>query len=219
MNQSDYDNFINIMQLVAEQYNKKLSEGLLSLYWNGLKNHDFDAVRDAVGRHLANADTGQYMPKIADILRMMEGTSLDSALAAWAKIDIAIKQIGPYESVVFDDPIIHRVLHDMGGWLMLGTKSEDEWPFVAKEFENRYRGIKSRGTAFTFPAKLIGLAEAHNSNEGFVVENPILIGETKAAQNVFSGGASGSSMLKITRMVIDKKLTEVLDFTGKKNGN
>lgn len=200
MNQSDYDNFVDIMQLVSEQYGKKPSDGLIALYWQGLKGYDFNAVKEAIGKHLANTDTGQFMPKIADIIRMMQGTSLDSALGAWAKVDRAVRIIGPYESVVFDDPLIHRVLHDMGGWLSLGTKTDDEWPFVAREFENRYRGFKSRNERFKYPAQLIGLSEANNSKEGFKVDAPMLIGDKTKALEVLQLGSSGGALLGMTRM-------------------
>lgn len=200
MKQSEFDDFVDVMQLVSEQYGKKPSDGLISLYWQGLKGYEFNAVREAIGKHLSNTDTGMFMPKIADIIRMMQGTSLDSALGAWAKVDRAIRQIGQYETVVFDDAIIHKVLHDMGGWLSLGTKTEDEWPFVAKEFENRYRGFKSRNERIEYPAKLIGISEAHNVQEGRKVAQPMLIGDASKAQEVLQLGSSGGSLLGITRM-------------------
>jgi len=162
-------------------------------------------VRDALGRHLRNTDTGQFMPKIADIIKMLQGSSLDSALNAWAKIDQALRQVGPYETVVFDDPLIHRVLHDMGGWMMLGQKTDDEWPFVAREFEQRYRGFKSRNERFEYPAKLIGVSEAHNSKEGHKTAQPMLIGDATQAKAVMLAGANGGKLLGLTRMyeVID----------------
>lgn len=189
MNQSDFVKFTDIMQLVAEQYSKTPSDGLISLYWQGLKNYDFLAVQDAIGRHLANTDTGQFMPKIADIIRMMSGSSLDAALSAWAKVDRAVRHVGTYESVVFDDPLIHSVLHDMGGWVGFGTKTEDEWPFVAREFENRYRGFKARSEIPPYPPKMVGIAELHNGQSGFKVASPMLIGNSEIAQRVMDGGA------------------------------
>lgn len=200
MKQSEFDDFVDVMQLVSEQYGKKPSDGLISLYWQALKGYEFNAVREAIGKHLANTDTGQFMPKIADIIRMMQGTSLDSALSAWAKVARAIRQVGPYESVVFDDPIIHKVLHDMGGWLMLGTKTDDEWPFVAREFENRYRGFKSRNERIEYPAKLIGLFEANNAPEGHRVAPPMLIGDKTKALEVLQLGTNGSALLGMSRM-------------------
>ncbi|MFA6271029.1 MAG: DUF6475 domain-containing protein [Candidatus Paceibacterota bacterium] len=200
MKQSEFDDFVDVMQLVSEQYGKKPSDGLISLYWQGLKGYEFNAVREAIGKHLANTDTGMFMPKIADIIRMMQGTSLDSALSAWAKVDKAIRRVGPYESVVFDDAIIHKVLHDMGGWLSLGTKTDDEWPFVAKEFENRYRGFKSRNEQIEYPAKLIGLYEAHNAEKNKRVAPPMLIGDQTKAMEVLRLGSSGGALLGFSRM-------------------
>ena len=200
MNQSDYDNFVDVMQLVSEQYGKKPSDGLISLYWQGLKAYEFPSVREAIGKHLANTDTGQFMPKIADIIRMMQGTSLDSALSAWSKVDRAVRDVGPYETVVFDDPIIHKVLHDMGGWLMLSEKTENDWPFIAKEFENRYRGFKSRNERIEYPARLIGLFEANNTKEGRAVKEPMLIGDKTKAIEVMQLGTSSKSLLGFSRM-------------------
>jgi len=205
MQQRDFDCFVDIIQAVSEQYGKRLSDSVLALYWQGLQDFELIAVRDALGRHLRNTDTGQFMPKIADIIKMLQGSSLDSALNAWAKIDQALRQVGPYETVVFDDPLIHRVLHDMGGWMMLGQKTDDEWPFVAREFEQRYRGFKSRNERFEYPAKLIGVSEAHNSKEGHKTAQPMLIGDATQAKAVMLAGANGGKLLGLTRMyeVID----------------
>jgi hypothetical protein len=144
MQQRDFDEFCEMLDLIAEQYGKTLSDGAKALYWQGLHDFDLSALKQAASRHLRNPDTGQFMPKIADFVRMLQGSTQDAALTAWAKVDQAIRRIGTYQDVVFDDPIIHRVIQDMGGWIGLGTKTEDEWPFVAKEFENRYRGFKQR---------------------------------------------------------------------------
>lgn len=199
MIQSEFDDFSGILEVIAEQYGKKLSQNVVALYWQALQDYDLAAVKDALGRHLRNTDTGQFMPKVADIIRMMQGSSMDSALSAWSKVDRALRQVGPYESVVFDDPIIHRVLHDMGGWLSLGTKTEDEWPFVAKEFENRYRGFKSRNERVEYPSKLTGIFEANNSSEGHKIAAPILIGDATKAHEVLALGSQGGKMLGVSR--------------------
>lgn len=190
MKQSEFDEFCEMLDHVSEQYNKTLSEGVKILYWQGLEEYDLSAVRQALGKHLKNPDNGQFMPKIADVVRMMQGTTQDSALIAWAKVDKAVRQIGTGTSVVFDDPIIHKVLQDMGGWLSFGSKSEDEWPFVAKDFENRYRGYKLRNEQTEYPKVLIGLYEAQNSTQGFKSDPPILVGDTDKAKQVMLGGTT-----------------------------
>ena len=202
MQQNDYDDFVDILQVVSEQYGKRVSDGVVALYWQGLQEFDLAAVRDALGRHIRNTDTGQFMPKIADIIRMLQGSSQDAAFSAWSKVDKAARHVGPYETVCFDDPLIHRVLHDMGGWMMLGQKTDEEWPFVARDFENRYRGFKSRNERVDYPSKLIGISESHNSKEGHEVGQPMLIGNAEKATAVLIGGIKGSQMLGLSRLKI-----------------
>lgn len=204
MRNDELEDFTHIMQAVAEQYGKPMTDNLIALYWQGLQEFDLIAVRDALGKHLRNTDTGQFMPKIADIIRMMQGSSQDAAFAAWSKVDKAVRSVGPYDTVVFDDPLIHKVLHDMGGWMGICDKDDEAWPFIAKEFETRYRGFKSRNEKVEYPAKLIGIFEAHNSKEGHKVAAPMLIGDASKAQDVLRLGTTGSKLLGMTRLNVDE---------------
>lgn len=198
MQPQQLDDFIEVLEAVAEQYGKPLSDGLKELYWNALKGYDYEAVTLALTRHIRNTDSGMFMPKIADIVKMLQGSTQDSAFAAWTKVDKAVRSVGTYDSVVFDDPIIHRVINDMGGWMQLGQKQETDWPFVAKEFENRYRGFKSRNEVPEYPKALPGIFEAHNSKEGHKVAPPVLIGNKEQALLVAQGGIENAA-LQITR--------------------
>lgn len=194
MKQEHFDDFCELLGVVSEQYGKPISEGAKILYWQGLIDFEFSAVQQALYRHVRNPDNGMFMPKIADIVKMLQGSTQDSALNAWAKVDKAVRQIGTGSTVVFDDPIIHRVLQDMGGWLSLGHRSEDEWPFVAKEFENRYRGFKARGEKPEYPKTLIGIYDAHNLPNGFKPTKPILIGNKSLAEQVMLDGTEKPSL-------------------------
>lgn len=188
MQASDKKRFATLLSGVAEYYGKELSPGVISLYWQGLQQYDIGAVEKALWDHTQNPDNGQFMPKIADITRAMQGRTQDQAAIAWSKVDQAIRRIGTYQDVAFDDPIIHRVIADMGGWIWFGNQIEDEWPFVAKNFENRYRGYKLRGETPEYQPVLIGLANAHNQQEGFRNNPPILIGNQSSAKLVMLGG-------------------------------
>jgi hypothetical protein len=186
--QTDYARFLSILTGIADYYGKELSEGVISLYWQGLMQYDLPAVEKALWEHTQNPDNGQFMPKIADVCRGLQGRTQDQAALAWSKVDTAVRRIGTYSDVVFDDPIIHRVLADMGGWIKLGTHTDDDWPFVAKEFENRYRGYKLRGEVPEYQPVMTGIANAHNQKEGFRSQPPMLIGnEAKAKQVMLAG--------------------------------
>lgn len=199
MQQSDYDDFIDIIQVVGEQYSKRLSGGVIALYWQGLQDYELNAVKDALGKHLRNPDTGMFMPKIADIIRMLQGSTQDAALNAWAKVDRAVRHVGAYETVVFDDALIHAVLASMGGWLWLNGQDNEAWPHIARNFETAYRGFKARGEIPPYPPTLIGISEAHNGKEGFAIKPPTLIGDADKARMTMEGG-SDKPVIAITAM-------------------
>ena len=194
MSPGDKQAFSEVLAQVHAYYRQELSPWALAVWWDALKGYDLVAIRDALGRHAVNPDTGQFCPKVADVVKMMQGTSLDGALQAWSKVVQAIRRAGPWKSVVFDDPLIHRVIEEMGGWAKLNAVTEDELPFRAKEFENRYRGYSARSLRPEYPAVMIGLAEASNASKGLKVEPPLLIGDTKKAQLVMERGGEGGQL-------------------------
>jgi hypothetical protein len=208
MEQIDELKFVTILTGLADYYGKELSEGTIALYWQGLQQYDLKAVERAMWEHTQNPDNGQFMPKIADITRCLQGRTQDQAFMAWTKVDSAIKRVGTYQDVAFDDPIIHRVIMDMGGWIWLGHQTEEEWPFIAKRFESAYRGYRMRGETPDYPPVLTGIANAHNQQEGFATAPPTLIGDQGKAQMVLSGGTNkpmiemrqmDSSMLRLVK--------------------
>lgn len=190
MQQSDYDDFAALIADVHAFYRQSVSPFGLSVWWAACQQWDLAAVRDALGRHAVNPDAGQFMPKPAYLVRLIGGRTVDTALRAWAKVDKAIRQVGTYRSVVFDDPLIHRVIEDMGGWVLMGTKTDDDWPFVAKEFENRYRGYAGRAETPAYLRRLAGIAETENARGGHPVESPVLVGDEARARAVMAGGST-----------------------------
>ena len=188
MTDTDAKQFFALIGDVHAFYRQPFSDFSGTVWFEAMKPYDFAAVSGALSRHCVNPDSGQFMPKPADVVRMLRGSTQDSALVAWAKVDKAVRTVGVYESVVFDDPLIHRVIDEMGGWCRLGKETDKEWPFVGKEFENRYRGYTLRSEKPEYPPKLVGLAESMNTQTGFVAKPPRLIGNPVLAQRVFSGG-------------------------------
>lgn len=182
--------FSRTLLAVADYYGKELSENVVDLYWNGLREYDLASVKRALWAHARNPDSGQFMPKIADVARVMQGRTDDQAAIAWSKVNQAVRRVGTYQCVVFDDPVIHRVIADMGGWVLIGSKDDKEWPFVAREFETRYRGYRMRDETPEYPPVLIGMANAHNGQQGFRLNPPILVGDERKANAVRLGGTT-----------------------------
>lgn len=122
MNIQDYDQFCQAMTATMELYNKpSLSEFSLSLWWGALNCYTLSEVLGGLSRHVQNPDSGQFAPKPADVVRAIGGTTHDNSAMAWAKVDRAVRSIGGYEDVVFDDAYIHAAIEDMGGWVRVCT--------------------------------------------------------------------------------------------------
>lgn len=190
MQDNDKKRFATLLAGMADYYGKSLSNGVISLYWQGLKQYDIEAVEKALWEHTQNPDSGQFMPKIADVTRNLQGRTVDQASIAWSKVDSAIRRIGTYSDVVFDDPIIHRVIADMGGWIKFGTVDEKEWQFTGNQFRTRYQGYRMRGEVPEYQPVLIGIANAHNAKEGHKTQPPMMVGNEEKAKQVLLAGTN-----------------------------
>lgn len=187
MEEQDRKDFFNLVADVYGFYRTDCTKFALNVWWESCRQFNFSAVRDAFNRHAMNPDNGQFCPKPADLVKLIGGGTQDGALVAWSKVNKAIRSIGPYQTVVFDDPIIHKVISDMGGWISLGNLTEEELPFKAKEFENRYRGYRIRGEISEVPEKLIGLADADRIARGLEEAQPVAIGMRNPASFIKLG--------------------------------
>ena len=189
MREQDKESVLALVASVYAFYRVDCSPFALSIWWEAMQPYDFMAVKDGFNRHCVNPDNGQFLPKPADIVKLIGGGTQDAALIAWAKVEAACRSVGQYQSVVFDDPIIHCVIRDMGDWVKLCNTDVDELPFRAKEFEQRYRGYKLRGSVGEFPRTLIGIAEGSNKAQGLPADLPVMIGEQQKCLQVYKGGS------------------------------
>ena len=178
---------------VMSVYGKQITTGFVDVFFDALSGYDIESVRRGLNAHVQNPDSGQFAPKPADVVRLIDGTSQDQGMQAWSRVDKAVRRVGPYQSVVFDDPIVHRVLDDMGGWVKLcNTGSEDDYKFQGLEFARRYRAcVIAGGVGDNYPHYLIGTTETDNSSRGLRVPEPLLIGDRTACLAVLSNGAGG----------------------------
>lgn len=175
---------------LADYYKDEVSQASLKIYWEGLKHFDYEAIEQAAWAHTQLPDeSGHWMPRVDSLRRMLEGRTSDQGQIAWSKVDRAVRTIGPYWDVAFDDPIIHRVIADMGGWVQINSSDDKNWPFVAKEFVNRYQSFKMTGQQPEHERYLIGMATAHNQAAGLTDEKPQirLLGNVDKARQIASG--------------------------------
>ena len=189
MNNNDKREFFDAMESAFEIYGKKPCDRVANLYWDSLIRFDLADVLRALSSHVQNPDTGQFLPKPADIIRILDGTTQSKAMVAWSKVHKAIRTVGPHSSVLFDDPLIHAVLADMGGWIALCEVPDNEMPFSANKFEKRYQAYSAQDGIPQYPRMLIGISDAYNQREGFKTSPPICIGNLGQCNLVLQHGS------------------------------
>ena len=182
--------FLKLISKMYAFYRQAFSDFDGSVWWFAMKHYEFEAVSDAIMRQMVNPDNGQFLPKPADVVRMLGGTTKDRAALAWSKVDFAIRTAGPWESVVFEGRHIHIVIAEMGGWVKLCESPGKDYPFVENDFVARYRAAILRSDV-THPSHLVGISESHNVVQGMPSMAPLAIGDAARCSQVYATGIGG----------------------------
>ncbi len=210
MRDADLNDFADVLTDVMSYYGKDLSAFVLQVYFDALKRFDLAGIKRAFGVHVQDADRGPFAPKPADIVRLLEGGTGDRAMQAWSKVERSIRCIGPYESVIFDDPVIHAVIVDMGGWIALGKVTEKNLPFISNEFSQRYRGYAMRRSVPGYPRCLVGMVAEDQIKHGHAPDNPVLVGaKTKALQVYRQGEITTKAFLTRLHQPVDELIHQL----------
>lgn len=189
MQTNDIPQFIQMLHNLCEMYGKpRMSDEVAMLHFGALQDYSLEDVRKGFFAALRNPDSGQFMPRPADVIRELSGSSDTRAAMAWAKVYEAICRVGHMPSIAFDDAIIHAVIADMGGWVKLALITNDELPFRERDFLRIYRGYIGRPLG-DYPRYLPGMAETDNYAKGYAVEPPLLLGDASKAEQVLLAGS------------------------------
>ncbi|WP_079540387.1 DUF6475 domain-containing protein [Cardiobacterium hominis] len=189
MQTNDIPQFIQMLHNLCEMYGKpRMSDEVAMLHFGALQDYSLEDVRKGFFAALRNPDSGQFMPRPADVIREISGSSDTRAAMAWAKVREAICRVGHMPSIAFDDAIIHAVIADMGGWVKLALITNDELPFRERDFLRIYRGYIGRPLG-DYPRYLPGMAETDNYAKGYAVEPPLLLGDASKAEQVLLAGS------------------------------
>lgn len=158
---------IEILGILSEVYGREVSPVLAQVYHTVLAGYPDGQVREAVNRAVR---TLRFFPKPAEILEILEGTPDDRSMLAWQALENAIRRIGSWESVRFEDGALSAAVEALGGWTKVCEWTEAEMPFRRQEFERLYRVFHARGVRG--PDWHPGHIEASNRQNGWTAFIP-----------------------------------------------
>jgi len=156
--------FKQYLALISEKFQVEISQAMGKMIWKVLEPHN--DVQCKQGLDLVIRKGRFFKDVIPDLEDALGGGRIDQVTGAWVMVDEAMRRHGPYQSVDFGDPAIHRTIEILGGWEYLGTLTEEDWKWKRKEFESIYRGLpKANG-----PSYVMGLIERQNVSNGYSSE-------------------------------------------------
>ncbi len=195
----EIEEFGCVLGATLSVYDKVMSDDVALLWFEALKEFELADIRVALSRHVKDPDKGEFAPRPSSISQHLAGGATLRSMKAWALVEKAVRCVGHYRSVCFDDPIINKAVDEMGGWVKLAsTESAEDLKFRGIDFARLYAGhMQTGGVGSDYPPYLPGAAEAHNAVANMRVEPPALIGDPAKAALVLARGA-GSTALKVT---------------------
>ena len=172
------EEFLKTLCALAEIYGRELSKTIQELYYRVLVKYPFEAVMRALMAHLENAGgNGQFFPKPADIVNLIDGNPEDRAIKAWTEVIQALERVGTWASVKFRDPITMACIEDLGGWIKLGQMTEEELERLSHRFCKLYRHYYRTGVVPEI-SHLPGHIEHQNTRNGYpdMIPDPTVVG-------------------------------------------
>jgi len=161
---------------------KDLTPGIIDIYFKALEQFEMDEVIKAITKAAVSC---KFFPKPVELIEFVQGKIEDKAEIECNKAFEALKRIGPYQSVCFDDFITQAVIKQgFGGWVKFcGESMVETEHFERKDFIKLYEsysrsGIKNGGY-------LPGISEIENNSNGKNV-NPeiIMIGNSEICKQI-----------------------------------
>lgn len=132
MNQSDFDNFSELLTTTAEMYNKTFKPTQTAIYFNVLSKFPIEAVRMAFNAHLQDSERGRFMPLPADLIGHLEKMRFDDRPSAEEAWSTAVQSIDERVTVVWTEETSQAWYAAAKELMAIGDKFNASRGFIAK---------------------------------------------------------------------------------------
>lgn len=113
MTKQDMPEFLKLCALMSQAFDKPLGDALAKIYFEGLADFSIEQVAAAVNQAVK---TKTFLPKVAELRQLVEGSIEDRASQAWAAFLDAVRD-GGMSSVQFFEPAAAIAMDAVfGGW-------------------------------------------------------------------------------------------------------
>jgi hypothetical protein len=194
---TDHPALVSLVTDALAYYRQPVSTFTLQVWLQACQPFSMEQVTKAMSAHATDPERGQFAPKVADIIRILQGTHTDRAQLAWGKALEAMSRVGAYTDVVFDDPAIHACIEDLGGWPKVCRTETKELSYLQHRFCESHKAYTGRGQ-FEYPQRLAGDRSPDDvwAKKGLKPPRPALVGDPERCRLVYQGGnAAGKTTI------------------------
>lgn len=173
MEQRDKVRFVKCMAALAESFSQDYSTKKIDIYYQALEDLTIEDIERGTWNVIRTRGTSTF-PKVAEIREAINGKREDRSMLALAKVERALREVAAYSSIVFDDPVIHKVIESFNNsWIGIADMTIQEWTWARKDFLRLYEALSTSGVD-TVPHKLRGRIEIENENNGYAAKYPLV---------------------------------------------
>jgi hypothetical protein len=203
MERSQSEALFSMLEAISKMKNREMTVEIFKLWLVAMEGYPFEEIKSAFNRYI---QTEKGMPEPVDIVKILRGSGEDLTLSALIKVEEAMRVHGGYATVVFDDPIIHAVIRQLGGWVRLCSLPEEKFVWWRKDFKERYQHHLRMGLhQEDVPLKLSGIFDEANRPLGVPAQKTVVIGDYEKAIG-WTAKLEGNGNDRKVRSLIEKGL-------------
>ena len=124
-------------------YEKELSEVSVGVWLADLAGFEPDAIEAAFVRHRRDPERGQWLPKVADILRHLQASTAEKRQDAWGHVLSEARRVGNYGSPRLSAEQ-QSAVDAVGGWRAICHCDEKELGFMQRRFMDAFDAFDAR---------------------------------------------------------------------------
>ena len=158
MTDNDKAEFARIWSASWSLYEKTVTDDVLSISFEALKTYSIEQVHHGLTLHIQSTKTGKFVPRPTDVIAHISINPSNQAESAWEQVDYAIRHIGAWESVYFDDELIGMIINKLGGWVQLCKSTEYVLEKQKSQFIEHYLRLRESPPITQVNRPLLGIA-------------------------------------------------------------
>lgn len=188
MTRQDVSRFASSLTAVAALYGQELIPQVVEIYFRTLEKFTIDEVEQGISKACSSC---KFFPKPVELIDCITGGTgnlADKAMVEACRVLEAIKSIGSYSTVCFDDPVTQAVIvQQFGGWAKFADLLVDSEKWFIKDFTSGYQAFARQNVRHY--GALPGISSGQNALTGRQHdEKPIYIGDVEKAKAIHAQG-------------------------------